>query len=91
MTFIILIDGKPFPPDRALRERMPLDTSFRCPSCDGGPVSARAAKTTVRLPGEAQRFVPRMQDRKCESCKHEWQCVLPPEVYHDPEFQKQNR
>lgn len=91
MTFLICINGKPFPPERALRERMPLDTAFKCPNCNGGPVSARPARTTVRLPGEAQHFVPRMQDRECDDCGHEWQCVLPPEVYHDPAFSLSQR
>jgi hypothetical protein len=87
MALLILIDGKPFPPERALREQLPLDTLLVCPECGSHDVEAREPKTTIRLGGEAQNFIPRQQDRYCLACNHRWVTVLPPVVYNDPRFQ----
>jgi hypothetical protein len=86
MTHTIRINGEYVSPERAARERLPLDTPFVCPECQSRHVLAKPARTTIRLGGEAQRFIPRQQDRQCQACGHRWTCVLPPESYHEESF-----
>lgn len=90
MTMVILANGRPFTPERALREQLPLDTMLVCPECEGRHVEAWEPHTTIRLGGEAQHFIPRQQDRRCLDCGHRWTTVLPPEVYTDPLFQRRH-
>ena len=86
MSHQILINGRPWSPERAAREKLPLDTELVCPECESRQVAATEARTTLRLGGEAQHFIPRQQDRKCLACGHRWTSVLPPEVFNDPLF-----
>lgn len=78
MAIQILIDGRPLPPERAIREGLPSDTALACPHCNGRHVEARMARTVERFQGEFKEMVPRLQDRSCLDCGARWQTTLPP-------------
>ncbi len=85
---MIMVNGKPLSVERALHEKLPMDTPLVCPAigCGSLHVQAKDAFTLEQLGGESKAFTPRLQDRRCLRCGHRWQTVLPPAIYNDPRF-----
>lgn len=79
-------------PAKARELAQPLDTDLYCPECSSAQVAANAALATERFfdkgfsgghrsDMELAETVPRLQDRQCLECGHEWTTVLPPKDF----------
>lgn len=83
----IFIRGTLLDPVASARQQQPLDTALICPACNSGAVRAREALTMAQIvwKGETEdrSLVPRLEDRHCDECGHDWVCTLPPRGYTD--------
>lgn len=79
MAHQIIVNGKVLDPKRAAANLLPGDTALACPRCESQQCGANEPRYDIKYKGETQLGTPRLQDRWCFACGHQWAAVLPPE------------